>query len=715
MSFPRDAYPYTNFHELNLGYFITHFREIFSQWADLYDQMTDWKDATDEELATWKTGVEADLDQREAALRAELETWKAQTGQDIAGWEDATLEALTAWQTATQAVFEAIRVEAAGSASAAAASAGDAATAKTAAETAQAAAEAAAASIASSAAQIATNTGDIADLKTQLTDLSENEYEYKDNPFFYTDFKNERYNTGSGSTYPSNNRLLNNNKTTLENDAFIVCNNTDLRFLLYYFDASGNYTSNSGWVSKLFVEKGKIFTVEIKRNTETADDLDTSNAEYIVVNILKNDYLSPKTFNAVESGVCNIANFQDMINYAIQYKYNIKLDSDFDFNFVANSTIQNPTRILIKNASGLTIDGDGHAVTMKGLTKEYLDSIDDSSSSGKDIFTLFSFVLCERCFVKNIKINGEYVYNTTVRHRYESPRQKGIAITGSKYCCVEDCVFDGMFGNAVNVNPSSSDFDGQWKESEHTIIKSCTASNCMENCFNSMGGTIASVYDGVYCFDAIQGIETAGYNENVPKYCTIISNSFFKNVEYALALNGRATVDNSIVTDSGVICGESFCGIISNTLFVTHRSIRVNPGSSPEFVGCRFYKSNLSWVSPNPRAIDAVGTEAKPINAKIRSCTFNLSTVLNLYFSYASVDIADSNFVGGTEITIYSYLPTGDVKITNSTYSQLYGEWTINNNAEATTNKVTTIDASSTDSEYPTAKAVYDFVTSLLG
>ena len=166
--FPTDKYPYTNFHELNLGYFITHFSEIFSQWANLYDQMLNWKDATDEELATWKAGVEADLDRREATLRAELETWKAQTGQDIAGWEDATLAALTAWQTATQAVFEAIRVEAAGSASAAAASAGDAATAKTAAETAQAAAEAAAASVQASAAQITTNTEDIADLKTQV-------------------------------------------------------------------------------------------------------------------------------------------------------------------------------------------------------------------------------------------------------------------------------------------------------------------------------------------------------------------------------------------------------------------------------------------------------------------------------------------------------------------------------------------------------------------
>lgn len=162
--FPTDKYPYTNFHELNLGYFIVHFKEIFSQWADLYDQMLSWKDATEEELAAWKASVESDLDQREAALRAELDAWKTQTGQDIAGWEDATLATLTAWQTATQAVFEAIRVEAAGSATAAAASATTAAAAKTAAETAQAAAEAAASSIQASAAQIAANATDISEL-----------------------------------------------------------------------------------------------------------------------------------------------------------------------------------------------------------------------------------------------------------------------------------------------------------------------------------------------------------------------------------------------------------------------------------------------------------------------------------------------------------------------------------------------------------------------
>lgn len=164
-----DRYPYTNFHELNLVYFIRHFREIFEQWASLYDEMQSWKTSTTAELEAWKTETLEDLQSWETALLAELDAWKTQTGADISAWETATLAALTAWQTAAETEFEAIRVEAAGSATAAAASASDAATAKTAAETAQAAAEAAAADIASSAAQIATNTADI----TALQDIDD--------------------------------------------------------------------------------------------------------------------------------------------------------------------------------------------------------------------------------------------------------------------------------------------------------------------------------------------------------------------------------------------------------------------------------------------------------------------------------------------------------------------------------------------------------------
>ena len=166
MPFPFDIYPWANYQELNLAYFIARFQEIFRQWADLYDTMTTWQAQTNADLEAWKTAVVNDIIAREATLRQELAAWKASTEQDISSWETATLAALTAWQTAAEAQFETIRTQAAASATAAAGSAADAAIAKTAAETAQAAAEAAAASVAESAAQISANAAHISDLES---------------------------------------------------------------------------------------------------------------------------------------------------------------------------------------------------------------------------------------------------------------------------------------------------------------------------------------------------------------------------------------------------------------------------------------------------------------------------------------------------------------------------------------------------------------------
>lgn len=178
-----DKFPYTNFHELNLDYFINKFNEIFTEWEQLNTTMLEWKAATDASnalwktsvengLAAWKTATEADLNARETALRAELAAWKTATETDIGTWEADTLAALNAWKATAEATFEAIRVQAAASATAAQTAQTAAETAQTAAETAQTAAETAAARVSASAAQIATNTDDISDLKTQLDDIS---------------------------------------------------------------------------------------------------------------------------------------------------------------------------------------------------------------------------------------------------------------------------------------------------------------------------------------------------------------------------------------------------------------------------------------------------------------------------------------------------------------------------------------------------------------
>ena len=74
---PFDKFPYTNFHELNLDYFIQHFKQIFAEWAELYDTMLAWKAATDEENAAWKTQTEADIGTWETGVLDDLDVWKA--------------------------------------------------------------------------------------------------------------------------------------------------------------------------------------------------------------------------------------------------------------------------------------------------------------------------------------------------------------------------------------------------------------------------------------------------------------------------------------------------------------------------------------------------------------------------------------------------------------------------------------------------------------
>ena len=187
MPFPYDKYPWLNFQELNLAYFIEHFREIFQQWDQLYHDLLDWKDATDADLAEWKTTVESGISSWETGFIQSMEDWKDETESDISAWEAATLAALDAWKTATTAVFEQIRTEAAASATAAAGSASDAQTALAGAQAAQAAAEAAAAQIQSELAQIQTNTANISELNAQISEIATNDFEKVDAKTFFED------------------------------------------------------------------------------------------------------------------------------------------------------------------------------------------------------------------------------------------------------------------------------------------------------------------------------------------------------------------------------------------------------------------------------------------------------------------------------------------------------------------------------------------------
>lgn len=251
-----DKFPYTNFHELNLDYFINKFNEIFTKWEQLNTTMLEWKAATDASnalwktsvesgLAAWKTATEADLNARETALRAELAAWKTATEADIGTWETDTLAALNAWKTTAEATFEAIRVQAAASAEAAQTAQTAAETAQTAAETAQTAAETAAASVSASAAQIATNANDISELETRLNDTDSSgkiPFDVHENAVLTTDGV-EAYHAVIRTIYFD---VTNTGVYFLHN-----CNTKSLQSTSYAgFDSNGDYVADGITLSK---------------------------------------------------------------------------------------------------------------------------------------------------------------------------------------------------------------------------------------------------------------------------------------------------------------------------------------------------------------------------------------------------------------------------------------------------------------------------------
>ena len=139
MPFSWDDYPYTNFHELNLDWFIKKFKEIFDEWNELYTTMTEWKTETETDITDWKTETEGDIEEWESGVLSDLGDWKD-------GFEtlfNDTFSNLTDIKRDAEAArdrAEAAAVAAAGSAE----------------------------SIASSATQITTNTSDISTIKSAL-------------------------------------------------------------------------------------------------------------------------------------------------------------------------------------------------------------------------------------------------------------------------------------------------------------------------------------------------------------------------------------------------------------------------------------------------------------------------------------------------------------------------------------------------------------------
>ena len=312
-----NRYPYTNFHELNLDYFIQHFREIFTEWEQLYNELQSWKTDTAEELDQWRADVEEDLDEREAALRAELEIWKQDTADDISEWETTTLSALDAWKTAATAQFEAIRVQAAASAEAAAASQIAAETARTQAQTAQAAAEAATQSVQASAAQIQQNADDISDLKESFVSL--------DDGTFDTDLMGFAVgNLSTSGVYRDDTkyRICTPDIFTANIDLYVKPI-TGYRIYIIYYDSGTTITNRIGWIEfPVLFKAGMRIKMTIARKTEdTSEEVTVAQMlEGVIFNpfhVYKNDVETNALYSGDYTGLLKCTGAIELGNYSI--------------------------------------------------------------------------------------------------------------------------------------------------------------------------------------------------------------------------------------------------------------------------------------------------------------------------------------------------------------------------------------------------------------
>ncbi|MCX7801200.1 MAG: hypothetical protein N2109_12770, partial [Fimbriimonadales bacterium] len=150
-------------------------------------------------------------------------------------------------------------------------------------------------------------------------------------------------------------------------------------------------------------------------------------------------------------------------------------------------TVRRPKVALRISKPNVFVEGVGGRPTIRmvGLSKAYLDSIDDVSSSGRDVFTVFSFVLTDGGGVSNLRFEGEW--DGRGRFRYRSPRAKAIAVIGSRRVTIRGVEGEGLMGNLVNVNPAGQTVEPVHRWSENVRVEDVSAIRCLENGVNFMG------------------------------------------------------------------------------------------------------------------------------------------------------------------------------------------------------------------------------------
>lgn len=207
--------------------------------------------------------------------------------------------------------------------------------------------------------------------------------------------------------------------------------------------------------------------------------------------------------------------------------------------FSAGSTINNPTRVKII-ADNIEIVGVGNPlIEMKGLDINYLLSIDDYASSGRDIFTVFSFCGVKNSKISGIRFKGEYTGNQGFR--FQSPRSIAVGFKGCSDCLAEDLYGEDILGNLFNSVNSMGNYDAPFANCYNIQVNDCHAVHCLENGFNYMGGNFNSKVSGLSATRCANGLESASDG-------LIVDGGIFRgNRSSGIGLSGNNQILNGVI------------------------------------------------------------------------------------------------------------------------------------------------------------------------
>lgn len=342
-------------------------------------------------------------------------------------------------------------------------------------------------------------------------------------------------------------------------------------------------------------------------------------------------------------------------------------------NYLMNAsspTINSPKRINITN-NNVKIMGDGRSsiITMTGVTLSYLNGINDYNSSGRDVFTAFSFQRVTGCSISGLHIVGEW--DGTGALTYTSPRAKGVGFIGGSKNKAFDISGEGILGNLINCTPSDVTIDGVYQVCGHVEIFSCYADTCLEGGINAMGNTFDINIHNNKCIGCRNGIESASQRG-------FVSNNICTENSYTgISVSGTSmNVDNNKIyanTGSGLIV--SYTTAVANTsdINITNNVIRDN-----DIFGIQLYPGVSNININNNRLVDNMQETAYTYTMSFVGTGANGITNIKFNDNYVSdarnftlnVNYVDGFRMRGNQIvgdiisySVYAQINNNDIKI----------------------------------------------------